>query len=72
MRTTLDIPEELLAKAARLSGKKKKKEIVRLALEDYVRRNARKRLVDLIGKIEIEDLSEELERAELEAQQLPD
>ena len=69
MRTTLDIPEELLAKAAAISGKKKKKEIVRLALEDYVRRNAQKHLLDLIGKIDIEDLSEELERAELESQQ---
>lgn len=72
MRTTLDIPEELLSKAAQISGKKKKKEIVRLALEDYVRRNAQKRLLNLIGNIEIEDLSEELEQAELDTGQLPD
>ncbi len=65
MRTTLELPEKVLTETVRISGKKKKSEAVRVALEDYIRRNALSRLLELPGKIEIEDVSEELEKAEL-------
>ncbi len=66
MRTTLELPEDVLSSnVVQISGKKKKSEAVRIALEDYIQRNALKRLFELRGNIEIEDVSEELERAEL-------
>ena len=65
MRTTLDIPDEVMTKVLQISGRKKRGEAVRTALEDYVRRNALELLLSLPGTIEIEDVSEELERIEL-------
>ena len=66
MRTTLDIPEELLRDVAAILKTKKRNEAVRLALADFVRRNRRGRLLALRGKLDIEDASPELEKAELE------
>ena len=65
MRTTLDIPEELLRDVAAIL-KTKRNEAVRLALSDFVRRNRRKALLAMKGSLDIEDLSDDLERAELE------
>jgi Arc/MetJ family transcription regulator len=66
MRTTLDIPEELLHDVTAILKTKKRNEAVRLALADFVRRNRRGRLLALRGKLDIEDASPELEKAELE------
>ena len=66
MRTTLDIPEELLRDVAAILKTKKRNEAVRLALADFVARNRRERLLALRGKLDIEDASPELEKAELE------
>jgi metal-responsive CopG/Arc/MetJ family transcriptional regulator len=66
MRTTLDIPEELLRDVAAICKTTKRNEAVRLALSDFVRRNRRKALLALRGTLDIEDASDELERAELE------
>lgn len=60
MGTTLELPEGVLSDVVRISGKKKKSEAVRIALEDYIQKNALKRLFELRGKIEIEDVMEEL------------
>lgn len=66
MRTTLDIPEGLLRDVAAILKTKKRNEAVRLALSDFVRRNRRKALLALRGRLEIEDASRDLERAELD------
>jgi len=66
MRTTLDIPEELLHDVTAIFKTKKRNEAVRLALSDFVRRNRRGRILALKGKLDIEDASPELEEAELE------
>ena len=66
MRTTLDIPEELLRDVVAILKTKKRNEAVRLALSDFVRRNRRKALLALRGRLEIEDASRDLERAELD------
>lgn len=66
MRTTLDIPEELLRDVAAILKTKKRNEAVRLALSDFVRRNRRKALLAMRGSLDIEDASADLERAELE------
>jgi Arc/MetJ family transcription regulator len=49
MRTTLNIDNELLAKAAELTGIKEKTSLVRLGLEALIARESAKRLAALGG-----------------------
>jgi len=72
MRTTLDIPEELLRDVAAILKTKKRNEAVRLALSDFVSRNRRKALLAMKGSLDIEDVSPYLERAELEEAHVAD
>ena len=54
MRTTLDLPEELLNEAQRLLGFKSKTDTVVLSLTELVRRRRIEELKDLAGKVELE------------------
>ena len=54
MRTTLDLPEELMKEAMKVSGAKTKTTTVCLALEDYVRRSRQMRILDYEGKIDLD------------------
>ncbi|MEE8471419.1 MAG: type II toxin-antitoxin system VapB family antitoxin [Dehalococcoidia bacterium] len=72
MRTTVDIPEELMNDVIALSRTRKKKEAVRIALEEFVRRKKREKLLTLPGKIEISDVTAELEEMELGEARSPD
>ena len=67
MRTTIDVPERLLKAAADAAGTRTRNEAVRLALDEYVRRHRIRRLLALQGKVAIEDLTGEMEEAELAA-----
>jgi Arc/MetJ family transcription regulator len=49
MRTTLNIEDALLAKAAQLSGVEEKTALVRLGLEALISRESSKRLAELGG-----------------------
>jgi len=49
MRTTLNIEDELLDKAAKLTGVKEKTSLVRLGLEALIARESSKRLAKLGG-----------------------
>ena len=49
MRTTLNIEDELLAKAAELTGIKEKTSLVKLGLEALIDRESAKRLAALAG-----------------------
>jgi Arc/MetJ family transcription regulator len=63
MRTTLTINEDLLEEAKTLSGAKTKKEAIEIALEEFVRREKSKKLIELEGKVELTfSLSELLKR----------
>ena len=64
MRTTIDIPENLLNNLMAVSETLTKKEAVRIALEEFVRRKKLEKLLDLPGKINISDVSQDLEAAE--------
>lgn len=55
MRTNVDIDNNLIKKAKTLSNIKTKKEIIRLALEEFIKSKERLNLMDLIGKIEFAD-----------------
>lgn len=52
MKTTLDIPENILNEAMRAAGAKTKREAVLRALEEFNRRNRLKRLVKRLGRSE--------------------
>ena len=66
MRTTIEISRELLEELMKLSGAKRKKEAMLLAIEDFVRRKKIEKLLSLPGNIEIEDVSTELEQREID------
>jgi Arc/MetJ family transcription regulator len=54
MRTTLDIPEELINEAMELTGAKTKSQLIKEALEDQISRIKRKRLISLKGTIDLD------------------
>ncbi len=54
MRTTLDIPEELIEEAMELTGAKTKSQLIREALEEQILRVKRKRLITLKGTIDLD------------------
>lgn len=68
MRTTLDLPKDLLDRTVALSGAKTKREAVRRALVDYTRRKAIDDIRALRGKIEFSVTAEELEAREIRGQ----
>jgi Arc/MetJ family transcription regulator len=53
MRTTLDVPEELLEKARRAAGLRTKRETVIAALEELVKKAKREQLRHLAGKMNL-------------------
>jgi len=53
MRTTLDVPEELLDEARRAAGFRTKRETVISALEELVKKAKREQLRHLAGKMNL-------------------
>ena len=54
MRTTLDLPEEVLGEAQRLLGFKSKTDTVILALRELIRRARIDELRDLLGHVNLD------------------
>ncbi len=54
MKTTIELPEKLVAEAMRLSRQKSKTAVVITALEDFVRRRKIDRLKAYRGKVQLE------------------
>lgn len=54
MRTTLDLPEELLDEARRLLGFKSKTDTIVMSLRELIRRKKIENLKELAGKIELD------------------
>lgn len=52
MKTTVDIPDEALEEAMRLTGAKTKREAVVLAIEEFNRRRRLARLAGELGRFE--------------------
>ncbi len=65
MRTTLDIDAQLMEEAIQLSGERTKAAAVETALREYVRLRRKKLLLDLAGKVRLEENWRELREAEL-------
>lgn len=54
MRTTLDIPEDLIEEARRLLGFKSKTDTVVLSLQELIRRRRIEQLKALMGQVKLE------------------
>jgi len=54
MRTTLDLPESLLAEAMELTKIRTKTEVIKTALADLIQREKVKQLKSFYGKIDLE------------------
>jgi Arc/MetJ family transcription regulator len=65
MRTTVDIPEDLLARAMSASGAKTTRDAVRWALEEALRRMAIEDLVSRKVKLDFAVTPEDLEAREI-------
>jgi Arc/MetJ family transcription regulator len=55
MRTNIDIDDNLLAKARKLSNLKTKKALVEEALRLYITMENQKKLIELWGTVEVDD-----------------
>ena len=54
MRTTLDLPEELIEEAKALLGFKSKTDVIVVALRDLVRRHRIEELKAMLGTVELD------------------
>ena len=54
MRTTLNLPEDLIAEAMELSPHRTKTAVIVAALEDFVRRRRIQSLKEFKGKVDLE------------------
>jgi Arc/MetJ family transcription regulator len=54
MRTTLDIPEDLIEEARRLLGFKSKTDTVTLSLRELIRRRRIEELKDMLGAVKLD------------------
>lgn len=54
MRTTVDLPEDLLEKARRATDSKTMRETIILGLEELVKKDLREQLRQLAGKMQID------------------
>lgn len=66
MRATLNIPDNLMSEVQKLSGEKSKTKAIVVAMEEFVRDKKIKKLLSLRGKIQIDDVTNELEELELQ------
>ena len=60
MRTTINIPSDLLLEVEKLSEARNRREALIIALEDYVRRKRLRRVIDAAGTLEFEGSAREI------------
>ncbi|MGH7901965.1 MAG: type II toxin-antitoxin system VapB family antitoxin [Thermodesulfobacteriota bacterium] len=53
MRTTLDIPENLIREALKITKSKTKTDLIKKALENIIQRNRIRRIKDFKGKVDL-------------------
>jgi hypothetical protein len=69
MRATLNIPDELISEVQKLSGEKSKTKAIVSAMQEFVREKKLRRILELRGKIKIDDVTKELEELEIKEQE---
>lgn len=62
MRTTVDLPADLMAKALELSPARTKREVLIAALDEYVKRLLREELLQMLGTGFLDLTQEDLDR----------
>lgn len=62
MRTTVDLPADLMAKALELSPARTKREVLTAALDEYVKRLLREELLQMLGTGFLDMAPEDLDR----------
>ena len=65
MRTTVDLSKGIMEEVMRLSGARTKRDALRIALEDYIRRKSIDALLAASGTIAVDYVRPEMEEAEL-------
>ena len=55
MRTNIVLDDELVKEAFALTGARTKRELVKLALEEMIRRRRKRNLTELAGRIRLRD-----------------
>ena len=66
MCATLNIPDDLLVEVQNITGTQSKTKAIVTAMEEFVKRKKRERLLALKGRIVLDDITPELEEAELQ------
>ncbi|MDO8967925.1 MAG: type II toxin-antitoxin system VapB family antitoxin [Algoriphagus sp.] len=54
MRTTIEIPEELLEEVMKLTGATTKSQAIKLVLEEKIAQTKRKRIIKMKGSIDLD------------------
>jgi Arc/MetJ family transcription regulator len=62
MRSTIDIDDDLLQKAMKLTKAKTKRELINMSLREIIRTKRRQRLVDRLGNFNLNLTHKELEK----------
>ena len=65
MRATLNIPDDLIVEVQKLSGEKSKTKAIVTAMQEYIKERKIRKLLELRGKIKIDDVTEEFEKSEI-------
>jgi len=62
MRTTINIPEEMLKEIKKIYREKNNSKAIRKALEDIIRLSNQQKILELFGKVEFELDYKEIEK----------
>ena len=52
VRTNIDLDDELVSRGLKISGLRTKKDLVNMALREFIRKNDQMRILELRGKIQ--------------------
>mgnify|MGYP000697275429 FL=1 len=52
MLTNIDLDDELVSRGLKISGLRTKKDLVNMALREFIRKNDQKKILELRGKIQ--------------------
>lgn len=68
MRATLNIPDDLIVEAQKISGQKSKTKVITTALREFIKNNQLEKLIALKGKLNVDYDWKAAEKRELSAQ----
>ncbi len=69
MRATLNIPDDLIEEVQKATGEKSKTKAIVTAMQEFIRDKKLRAILELRGKIEIDDVTKELEELEIKEQE---